>query len=152
MAEGGAERVILVAVDGSEQAWEAFVYYRDCLHRPENIVKVFYCYETTAQGLVNYDRFLKAIDAQDDKFYEMQSIYHNAVKKLKGNRGAFVMRRGEKAGQSIIDFATKNGVSMVMMGSRGLGRFRRTIMGSVSDYVVNHARCPVTVYKRNKTQ
>lgn len=31
------------------------------------------------------------------------------------------------------------------MGSRGLGTIRRTILGSVSDYVVHHANVPVVV-------
>ncbi|KAL2341675.1 hypothetical protein Fmac_009615 [Flemingia macrophylla] len=33
------------------------------------------------------------------------------------------------------------------MGNRGLGPLQRVIMGSVSNYVVNNASCPVTVVK-----
>ncbi|XP_020205354.1 universal stress protein PHOS32 [Cajanus cajan] len=33
------------------------------------------------------------------------------------------------------------------MGNRGLGPLQRVIMGSVSNYVVNNATCPVTVVK-----
>lgn len=34
---------------------------------------------------------------------------------------------------------------MIITGTRGMGKMRRTILGSVSDYLVNHAVCPVMV-------
>lgn len=34
---------------------------------------------------------------------------------------------------------------MIITGTRGMGKMRRTILGSVSDYLVNHALCPVMV-------
>jgi nucleotide-binding universal stress UspA family protein len=37
--------------------------------------------------------------------------------------------------------------SLVVMGSRGLSRLDRALMGSVSDSVVRHARCPVLVVR-----
>ena len=34
---------------------------------------------------------------------------------------------------------------MIVMGTRGMGVVRRTLLGSISDYVVHHAHCPVLV-------
>lgn len=51
----------------------------------------------------------------------------------------------EKPGEFICDVAKKENATFVVMGTRGLGKLRRTIMGSVSDYVVHHATCPVLV-------
>ena len=34
---------------------------------------------------------------------------------------------------------------LVVVGSRGLGTMQRAFLGSVSDYVVHHAKCPVVV-------
>lgn len=41
--------------------------------------------------------------------------------------------------------AEEEGAVMIVVGTRGMGKVRRTILGSVSDYLVNHAHCPVIV-------
>ncbi|KAL6970233.1 hypothetical protein U1Q18_029935 [Sarracenia purpurea var. burkii] len=38
-------------------------------------------------------------------------------------------------------------LSCLVIGNRGLGKLKRVIMGSVSNYVVNNGSCPVTVVK-----
>ncbi|MBA0650335.1 hypothetical protein Goklo_017764 [Gossypium klotzschianum] len=40
-------------------------------------------------------------------------------------------------------------LSCIIVGNRGLGTLKRAIMGSVSNYVVNNASCPVTVVKHH---
>lgn len=37
----------------------------------------------------------------------------------------------------------------IYVGSRGLGLIRRTILGSVSNYIVNHSKIPVIVFPKN---
>nr|XP_043606738.1 universal stress protein PHOS32-like [Erigeron canadensis] len=39
----------------------------------------------------------------------------------------------------------------LVIGNRGLGKLKRAILGSVSNYVVNHSSCPVTVVKHAHT-
>ena len=50
-----------------------------------------------------------------------------------------------RAGEAIVEEAAKEKVAMVVMGTRGLGAIRRTVLGSVSDYVLHHVHCPIVI-------
>jgi nucleotide-binding universal stress UspA family protein len=52
-----------------------------------------------------------------------------------------------RADEEIVELADSLGVGLIVMGSRGRGRLRRSLMGSVSDSVVRHAHCPVTIVR-----
>ncbi|KXJ12586.1 uncharacterized protein LOC110241907 [Exaiptasia diaphana] len=48
-------------------------------------------------------------------------------------------------GEAICKMAEDNKVDMVIIGNRGLGTIRRTLLGSVSDYIVQHCTVAVVV-------
>jgi len=50
----------------------------------------------------------------------------------------------------ICEVAEKEGTDMIVVGSRGLGTIKRMFLGSVSQYVVNHAPCSVLVVRPPK--
>ena len=47
----------------------------------------------------------------------------------------------------ILDFLEEHPVDLGVMGSRGLGVVKGVLLGSVSQYVVEQAKCPVLVVK-----
>jgi nucleotide-binding universal stress UspA family protein len=47
----------------------------------------------------------------------------------------------------IVRTAAGPDVGLVVVGARGLGRFKRLILGSVSERVLHHTACPVLVVK-----
>lgn len=47
----------------------------------------------------------------------------------------------------ILEIAKKYNADMIVMGSRGLGVVKGVLLGSVSQYVVEQAACPVLVVK-----
>ena len=55
-------------------------------------------------------------------------------------------------GHSIVQAASANKAGMIVVGSRGQSLLRRTIMGSVSDYILHHAHMPVIVCKHDDEQ
>jgi nucleotide-binding universal stress UspA family protein len=54
---------------------------------------------------------------------------------------------GESEVQVIIEYAKKNNVDLIVIGSRGLSKFKRLLLGSVADALVSHAPCPVMVIR-----
>ena len=48
-------------------------------------------------------------------------------------------------GHGIIKQAKEVHADLIVMGTRGLGAIRRTILGSVSDYVLHHSHIPVAI-------
>jgi nucleotide-binding universal stress UspA family protein len=51
------------------------------------------------------------------------------------------------AEEEIVQLAQSMGAGLIVMGTRGHGRIRRALMGSVSDAVVRHAQCPLTLVR-----
>ena len=79
----------------------------------------------------NYSMFFRSIS--------VVSVFQNV------NNYEYKTAYGAKPGEALVHTAEEVKADMVIMGTRGLGTIRRTIMGSVSDYVVHHAHCPVIV-------
>ena len=49
--------------------------------------------------------------------------------------------------QEICSYANREKPDLVVMGSRGLSELKSLLLGSVSEYVVRHAGCPVTIVR-----
>lgn len=55
-----------------------------------------------------------------------------------------LMMKGDP-GSSIVTTAEEQHCDLIVMGSRQRGAVQRFILGSVSNYVVNHSNCPVLI-------
>jgi nucleotide-binding universal stress UspA family protein len=58
-----------------------------------------------------------------------------------------VVAQGGNAAHVLVSVSAADGSSLLVVGSRGLGGFRRMLLGSVSLTCVLHAPCPVTVVR-----
>ncbi len=80
---------------------------------------------------------------------EGRRILDEQVNKIENVGGAVAqshLRMGGAA-EEVIDLAEELQTGLIVLGSRGRGRIRRALMGSVSDSVVRHAHCPVLVVR-----
>ena len=65
--------------------------------------------------------------------------------------GRILMESGKPA-DVIINVAAAEKAGMIVLGSRGLGRLKRTFTStSVSDHVLHRARCPVVICRSTYT-
>jgi len=51
------------------------------------------------------------------------------------------------AGSAILDFCEKEKYDIIVMGSRGMGKFKELVLGSVSSKIVHHSSCPVMIIR-----
>ena len=49
--------------------------------------------------------------------------------------------------KEIADYAKKNNIDVIVVGSRGMSEFKKMLLGSVASGVVTFAHCPVIVVK-----
>ena len=52
-----------------------------------------------------------------------------------------------KPASAITDFASKNGIDLIVVGSQGKSKIEALLLGSVADRVLRTAACPVLVVK-----
>lgn len=74
---------------------------------------------------------------------ELSLCKTHGVKKVRSE----IVRASKSIVGEIIDLATKRKIELIVIGTRGLGGFRKLIQGSVSSGVVTHARCNVLVVR-----
>src|SRR3712207_3100353 len=78
---------------------------------------------------------------------EARELLHEQVKNVEeaGGKAAGVPLRGEQPAQELVALPEELGDGLIIAGSRGRGRIRRVLTGSVADQVFRSARCPVLV-------
>jgi nucleotide-binding universal stress UspA family protein len=140
---------ILLATDGSEEAQLASTTAADLAQKTDSELHVltvgpdYPLYELPEHPAEFQDvlrenrRRAKEVLEQQAKRIEESGVSVKETHLLEG-----------RADEEIVALAEEIGAGLIVMGSRGHGRLRRTLLGSVSDAVVRHAHCPVTVVRQ----
>jgi nucleotide-binding universal stress UspA family protein len=87
-------------------------------------------------------------DSRDSLTTKAQAIVQRA--KAAGADATFLVWDGDP-GEAIVAAADSENADLIIVGSHGRSGVSRFLIGSVSDYVVRHAHCPVMVV-RGKTE
>ena len=137
---------ILVATDGSREAALAVTTAADLAKSTDSELHVVHVGEMPL--VYHPERHAYGAEYEEHE-RKAQQLLEAQVKRIKG-AGATVahshLRMG-RADEEIVELAQSMGAGMIVMGSRGQGRIRRALMGSVSESVVRHAHCPTTIVR-----
>jgi nucleotide-binding universal stress UspA family protein len=83
-------------------------------------------------------------DSRDSLTSKAQAIVQRA--RAAGANATFLVWEGEP-GEAIVAAADSENADLIVVGSHGRSGVSRFLIGSVSDYVVRHAHCPVMVVR-----
>nr|CAB3262609.1 uncharacterized protein LOC100180855 [Phallusia mammillata] len=144
---------VLLAYDGSANADKAFEWYFKNLHKDCYDVKVFSHVDkpdipTSLFGgvpVLMYEEVQMMIKEHREKCLKLTEELNTKCKAYGEKIIAEVETTDEGAGHAICRHATDFEADLIVTGTRGQGKVRRTILGSVSDYVIHHSKIPITV-------
>ncbi|XP_041347866.1 universal stress protein Slr1101-like [Gigantopelta aegis] len=153
MAEGKEIRVVVIAMDGSDCSNYAFDWYKKNVHKPDDFVVVVHCpeYQTLMHHSVGHER--KDIEQVAGKMQEEQKKKNDLLESLKqmltdADISGKVKSIVGHPGEVIVKAAQDESAHLIVTGTRGLSKLRRTFLGSISDYVLHHAHIPVIVCRQ----
>jgi nucleotide-binding universal stress UspA family protein len=143
---------ILLATDGSEEAelaTRAAIDLADGISFELHVVYVepLADFIKNGAGKAGYDRELYE-KIEEEARQKLRKLTWR-VKVDGGTVAGSHLRMGGVA-EEVVDLAEELGVGLLVVGSRGHGRIRRTLTGSVSDWIARHAPCPVLVVRPQK--
>lgn len=152
-------RHILVAVDGSAFSFRAARLGAEIMHHREGTLTLLYVAKSQSglewfQGPGNRpgtaaEEERRALDVPVRKGQEILKEARSHCKDLLSGgalRLELVVVPGEPA-QKIVENAEKKACDLIIMGSRGAGRLKGAILGSVSQKVLTSTKCPVLIVK-----
>jgi nucleotide-binding universal stress UspA family protein len=86
----------------------------------------------------------------DQRRRELEGILERTKRELASVQHIETMVTTGQVAHEIVRAASEPGVDLLVVGARGVGGFKRLLLGSVSDAVIRHAPCSVLVVKRGQ--
>ncbi len=145
----GAERRIVVGVEGSGYARAALIWALEEAHHRDAMVEVVTCYSPTYVpaapdlGYVPLDSFDLAAEVE-----KMQGeVIDSAVAASDFGDEVEIRRTLQKGRPADTLMRVSEGAVMLVVGNRGRGGFAGLRLGSVSQAIAHHSPCPLVIVR-----
>lgn len=138
---------IMVPYDKSEQANRAFEYALDLAKRYNSSISIVSCVSLQ----VPTDPYFGTAYVETTRLLREDAI--NSISKLEPKlKESNIPFKTDvldviSIPESLISYAESHNVDLIVIGSRGLGGFKKLLLGSVASGVSQHSKCPVLIVK-----
>ena len=145
-------RKVLVAVDGSIPSLNASNYAIDLAKKFDAELTILYVISSdlrySVEDLSPVHRALKEVlaVATERGQEKIDQVKRKAVEKNVKVKTDIIISVTSVV-REIADYAKKNNIDVIVVGSRGMSEFKKMLLGSVASGVVTFAHCPVIVVK-----
>ena len=143
---------ILVAFDGSEHAIKTLDFALDLAEKCSADVTILSVshHSTTPIGMITTPVPGEILETYSKELMDSTAkVLSDAVEKAREKTNLKIepkLMEGRPA-DTIVQVAEEEKFDLIVLGSRGLSGIKRFFLGSVSNEVVNQAKCPVLVVK-----
>jgi nucleotide-binding universal stress UspA family protein len=143
---------ILVGVDGSEESFKAAQYAMDLAKKNKDAQLIALTVNETPSSFVNIieqsalKKWREHSKAESETLFNRISTYGLDINSQVHLR-AEIIDTDKSAYAAIVDYAEKENVDVIVVGTRGKTGFKRILLGSVASGIVTYATCPVLVVK-----
>jgi nucleotide-binding universal stress UspA family protein len=152
--ELGSVSRILVPIDGSQNATRA-LYLGISLARTFGAELVVLNVIPTPNVLITTSAFGAPASGVESYYEQQENASSRFLEEAKADAkkhgldriATEVVRADKSVVEEIIEAANHHKVDLIVVGTRGLGGFKKLLQGSVSSGVVTHAHCNVLVVR-----
>ena len=147
---------VLIALDGSERSMMVTEYGITIARKSDSSEvialhvihsQIKYLYSSNVATLVTSSTINTIVDAAKQEAQKwLTKIKEKADQSEVKLKIEFIVDPASVVG-SIVDYAERENIDLIIIGSRGLSGFKKLLLGSTTSGVVTYAHCPVLVVK-----
>ena len=133
---------ILVPIDGSEHSLKALDVAKELGEQFKSEIHIFTVLDTVATP------YVVKIEVPDEAIETTGKILNEAKKNITPySYDIYTKYKKGNPAEEILKYAEDEDIGLIVIGNRGLGAFSRTLLGSVSNKIINNAKTSVLLVK-----